>query len=58
MADKITPALLAKELDVDAKRIRAYLRKEFTRPVEAKNSTWSLNSKEADAIRTKFTAKA
>ena len=54
----ITPSVLATELEVDAKRVRAYLRKNFARPVEAKNSTWNVPADAAKAVREHFAKKA
>ena len=51
----VTPEMLAKELGVDGKRIRAFLRQEFTRPTEEKNTSWTLSAKQADAVRDRFT---
>lgn len=39
-----TPKELAKETGVDAKRIRAYLRANFPRTAEAKNTSWTVSS--------------
>ena len=38
-----TPKALSEELGVDPKVLRSFLRKTFTRPVEAKNTTWLLD---------------
>lgn len=51
----IRPGDLADELGVDAKRVRAFLRTEFTRPSEAKNSSWLLTPAQAEAVRARFT---
>lgn len=50
-----TPTELANELGVDPKRVRAYLRQEFTRDAEAKNTSWNLSDEVAQAVRTRFT---
>lgn len=50
-----TPKALAEELQIDAKRIRAYLRSEFGRDAEAKNTSWMLSEDQAEAVRAKFT---
>lgn len=50
-----TPKALAEELGVDAKRIRSYLRNEFSRNAEAKNTTWILDEAAAEAVRERFT---
>lgn len=52
----IRPNDLAKELDVDAKRIRAYLRTEFARESDSKNTNWELTPAMADKVRERFTA--
>lgn len=52
----IRPNDLAKELGVDGKRIRAFLRaSEFARPSEQKNTNWELTPSMVEAIRDKFT---
>lgn len=56
--ETFTPKALAEELGVDAKRIRSFLRNEFSRDAEAKNTTWLLDSKAAAAVRERFTPKA
>lgn len=38
----IRPVALAKELDVDPKTLRGFLRRTFPRATEAKNTSWSL----------------
>ena len=53
----IRPNELAKELGVDGKRIRAYLRTEFTRPGEAKNTNWDLTPEMVTAVKERFTPK-
>lgn len=52
-----TPKALAEELQVDAKRIRAYLRSTdgLARPSEAKNTSWTLTEEQADMVRARFT---
>lgn len=52
----IRPNDLATELDVDAKRIRAFLRGTFVRSDEAKNTNWELTDEMVSAVREKFTA--
>jgi len=54
-ANTIRPEMLASELEVSGKQIRAYLRKEFPRTKETKNTAWELNAKQADAVRNHFT---
>ena len=52
----ITPELLAKELGLkDGKRVRAFLRQNFTRPDDQKNTSWVLTEKQAQAVRERFT---
>jgi hypothetical protein len=52
-----TPKELAAELEVDAKRIRAFLRstEDTTRPLEAKNTSWQLSEAQAQLVRERFT---
>jgi len=52
-----TPKQLAEELQVDAKRIRAFLRgtENTARPIEAKNTSWQLDEETADLVRERFT---
>lgn len=50
----IRPADLSEELGVDAKLIRAFLRKEFTRAADKKNTSWHLTEEMADAVRDHF----
>lgn len=54
-AKAITPKMLAEELEVDAKRIRAYLRREFSRDSEAFRTSWNLTEAQANAVRGRFT---
>jgi predicted site-specific integrase-resolvase len=54
MAEAITPKALAEEIGIDAKVLRAYLRKEFTRDPEVKNTSWIITPEAADAAREKF----
>lgn len=54
-ANTITPKALAEELGIDPKRLRAYLRREHTRPGEAKGTTWAIPADVADAAREAFT---
>jgi flagellar biosynthesis/type III secretory pathway protein FliH len=54
MSENITPKVLADEIGVDAKVLRAYLRKEFARSPEAKNTSWLITPAAADAARAKF----
>lgn len=54
MSAPLTPKVLAEEIGIDPKNLRAYLRKEFTRPAEAKNTTWIVPADAADAARAHF----
>lgn len=54
MTDRITPATLAAEIGIDAKSLRGYLRKEFSRPAEVKNTSWIITPEAADAAREHF----
>jgi hypothetical protein len=50
-----TPKELSEELDVDAKRIRAFLRgSDYARELEEKNTSWVLTEEMADAVRDRF----
>jgi hypothetical protein len=53
----VSPKELALALDVDPKRLRAFLRSNFTRPNEAKNTSWSIGP-EAVAAATEHFAKS
>ena len=53
----ITPTELAKELDVDAKRVRSYLRANHARSAEDKNTSWMLSADVVKATRAHFTKK-
>ena len=48
------PEQLASELGISGKLIRAYLRANFTRKAEAKNTAWVLTAKQAAAVRAHF----
>lgn len=41
-----------------AKRIRGFLRERYARPVEAKNSSWTLDEEVANVVREKFSKSA
>jgi predicted transcriptional regulator len=47
----ITPKALAEELEVSPKALRAYLRSNFPRVAEAKNSAWQIDEEVAEAVR-------
>lgn len=53
----ITPKMLALELNISAKTLRGYLRKHHTRNAQAKNTTWAIDAKTANAVRKAFAAK-
>ena len=50
----VRPNELAKELGADPKRVRAFLRQEFTRSAEAKNTNWELTPEMVTAITERF----
>lgn len=54
----IRPKDLAEELGVDGKVLRSYLRANFARPTEAKNTSWEIDSDTAKAVREHYAAKA
>lgn len=54
----VTPKALALELNVDPKRVRAYLRRNHGRPAEAKNSAWTVTAAQANDVRKAFAPKA
>jgi hypothetical protein len=51
-----TPKALAAEIGIDPKVLRSHLRKAFTRPAEAKNTTWLIPDEVADEVRAHFEA--
>lgn len=51
------PEMIAEALGVSGKIVRAYLRRTFPRPVEAKGSTWVLNADQAKQTLEHFKAK-
>jgi len=53
----LTPKELAAELNINPKRLRAYLRKEHTRATELKNSSWAISDEAAAAAREYFAPK-
>jgi hypothetical protein len=57
MPNSVTPKALAEELSIDPKRLRAYLRANFARTVEAKNTTWTITDEAEKAAREHFAAK-
>lgn len=52
-----TPKTLAEELQVDPKRLRAFLRANFARSAEVKNTTWNIADEAAKAAREHFAPK-
>ena len=50
----MTPTMLAKDLGIDPKRLRAYLRANHTRPAEAKNTSWTLSAPVVTKARAYF----
>jgi predicted site-specific integrase-resolvase len=54
VAKTYTPKQLAAEIGVDPKVLRAYLRKNHTRTLEAKNTTWIIPESVAKAARKSF----
>jgi hypothetical protein len=49
-----TPKELAAEIGIDPKILRGYLRKNFTRLAEAKNTAWIIDATTAAAARKAF----
>lgn len=47
VAKTFRPEEIALTLGISGKIVRAYLRQTYTRPVEAKGTTWVLNAKQA-----------
>lgn len=52
--EALTPKALANELGIDPKRLRGYLRANFARTAEAKNTSWTITKEAADAARAHF----
>lgn len=52
--ETITPKALAEELEVSPKALRAYLRANFPRDDEAKNTAWTISSKVAAKVRAHY----
>jgi hypothetical protein len=50
----VRPEMLAEELNISGKQIRQYLRKEFPRTKDQRNTAWELTSKQADNVRSHF----
>jgi len=56
--ETVTPSALAEKLGVDPKRLRAYLRANHARPIEAKNTSWMIPADVAKAATEYFAAKS
>lgn len=54
MANVTTPKALATELGVDPKRLRGFLRANFPRVAEAKNTSWSIGPEAVAAAKEHF----
>lgn len=54
MSDSLTPKALAEEIGIDAKVLRSWLRKEYPRPVEAKNTSWIVPADVAELAHEHF----
>lgn len=54
MSAPLTPKVLAEEIGIDAKVLRSFLRKEYPRPSEAKNTSWIVPTEAADAAKEHF----
>jgi hypothetical protein len=55
---KITrPEQIANDLGISGKIVRAYLRRTYTRPSDAKGSAWSLSAKQVSETLDHFRAK-
>ena len=57
MADDTTPADLERELGIDQRRIRHYLRQQYGN-LPAYTDNWHLNARAAEDVRTHFRAEA
>jgi len=55
MSNSLTPKILAEELHVSPKTLRAWLRKNASRELEAKSTAWAIDSKTANRARKHFT---
>lgn len=53
-ATPLRPNDLAKELNISPKSLRGWLRTNFTRPLEAKNTSWELTPTIVEAAREHF----
>ena len=55
LSNSLTPKVLAEELHVSPKTLRAWLRKNATRELEQKSTAWVIDSKTATKARKHFT---
>ncbi len=55
MSNSLTPKVLADELNVSPKTLRAWLRKNATRELEQKSTAWAIDSKTEKLARKHFT---
>jgi hypothetical protein len=51
-----TPKMLAKELGIDPKALRGYLRKAFPRSAKAHNTSWHLTESQIEGARARFSS--
>lgn len=54
MAKSLTPKELAAELKIDPKKLRGYLRKNHARKADQHNTSWTIDTKTANAARNHF----
>lgn len=54
MSKHLTPKALAEEIGVDPKSVRGFLRREFPRTDEARNTSWIVPAPAAKAARDHF----
>jgi len=54
----VTPSALAEEIGINPKVLRSHLRKAYTRPVEAKNTTWLIPIDVAEEVKDHYAALA
>lgn len=52
--NEVTPADLARELQVSPKTVRAFLRKEYGYAKDNGGPNWLLTPEQADAVRVRF----
>jgi hypothetical protein len=52
------PEQIADQLKLSGKNVRAYLRKTYPRPADAKGSSWTLTEKQANDTLAYFRARA